>query len=87
MSQGLRAEPYSGMASTRIAWVFPEGCGSSTPKSSALSVAMIAAPPEVEAIATPGAVDFGDFAKKRVVSISVSKSSTSTMPARAQAAS
>ena len=62
------------------------GWGGGTPWISALSAAMMAAPPEVAMTATPRAFGGGALAKKQAVSMSASMFSTDTTPARSNAA-
>src|SRR5690606_39010513 len=86
MSQGVRVEPYSGMLARNTTDVSSLGWGRATPWISAVSAAMMAAPPEVDTTATPSECGAPALAKNADVSTSLLNSSTTTMPARSNAA-
>ena len=85
-SQGLRAEPNSGIRPASTFWMVSFGCGSGTACASALSADITARPPDEVDTATPLDFKRGALAKKVVVSISASSVSTVTTPARSNMA-
>ena len=85
-SDGLATEPKSGTTVCRASAVFASNAGNGTPKASALSAQITAAPPEVDRIPTPRPA-LGAFvlAKNDAVSSTDSRSSTAIAPASSNA--